>query len=82
MIIPLYFQAYLFYGSNFDFNDLPLPKTHVPWAIFHEESPKNLPLFLNSVGQNLFNISSTFSRNSDFPVPLQFLPNLDVILGI
>lgn len=71
--------AFLFYGSNFDKNDLPLPKNNVPWAMFHEESPKNLPFFLYREGQEMFNITSTFSRNSDLPLTLQYLEDIEAI---
>uniref|UniRef100_A0A1Y1L3Q5 Fucosyltransferase n=1 Tax=Photinus pyralis TaxID=7054 RepID=A0A1Y1L3Q5_PHOPY len=71
--------AYLFYGSNFKEDDLPLPKKNIPWAIFHEESPKNLPFFLYEEGQHLFNITSTFSRDSSLPLVLQYLEDLQLI---
>ncbi|KAF5302356.1 hypothetical protein FQA39_LY10395 [Lamprigera yunnana] len=72
-------NALLFYGSYFDKNDLPLPKHNTPWAIFHEESPKNLAFFLDKRGQDLFNITATFNRNSDFPLTLQYLQHLNLI---
>ncbi|KAK5643436.1 hypothetical protein RI129_007281 [Pyrocoelia pectoralis] len=71
--------AYLFYGSNFDENDLPLPKNNIPWTIFHEESPKNLAFFLDEEGQQLFDITATFSRNSTLPLVLQYLEDLHLI---
>lgn len=71
----------LFYGSQFNISDLPLPKTQ-NWAIFHEESPRNLALFLYRRTYDIFEISSTFSRFSDFPLTFQYLENLDVLTGI
>ncbi|XP_023029106.2 alpha-(1,3)-fucosyltransferase 10 isoform X1 [Leptinotarsa decemlineata] len=66
--------AFLIYGSHIENNDFPLPRT-ASWAIFHEESPKNYAPFLFEI-QHLFNITSTFSRYSDFPITLQYLANL------
>ncbi|KAF5274285.1 hypothetical protein FQR65_LT04403 [Abscondita terminalis] len=74
--------AFLFYGSNFDKYDLPLPKNLTPWAIFHEESPKNLALFLHRESQEIFNITSTFSRNSDLPLTLQYLEDINSITDV
>jgi hypothetical protein len=35
-------QAFMFYGTDFRANDLPLPRfPWQHWALFHEESPKN-----------------------------------------
>lgn len=35
-------KAFLFYGTDFNIDSLPLPrKAHHDWALFHEESPKN-----------------------------------------
>ncbi|GLV35541.1 alpha13-fucosyltransferase B [Carabus blaptoides fortunei] len=80
-----YFQdpntaAFIFYGSNFIPYDLPLPrKKSDRWAILHEESPKNLGLFLHQEAQELFNITSTFSRYSHFPITLQYLSGLEAL---
>lgn len=69
----------MFYGSEINNNDFP--SQTIPWAVFHEESPKNYAPFLYENVQNLFNISSTFSRYSDFPVTLQYLEKLELITG-
>ncbi|KAJ8984545.1 hypothetical protein NQ317_006831, partial [Molorchus minor] len=72
--------AYLFYASHIQNNDFPLPRNkNILWAVFHEESPKNYAPFLFDETQRLFNITSTFSRYSDVPVTLQYLPNIGLI---
>ncbi|KAJ8919429.1 hypothetical protein NQ315_016526 [Exocentrus adspersus] len=69
--------AYLFYGSRIENHDFPLPRNYaIPWAILHEESPKNYAPFLYRKTQSIFNITSTFSRYSDFPVTLQYLESV------
>lgn len=79
----MYLQAFLFYGSQFKPYDIPVPKLNsIPWAIIHEESPKNFQLFLHKEGQDLFNITSTFSRYSDFPLTFQYLKTLDYLIGM
>lgn len=49
--------------------------------MLHEESPKNLGLFLHQEAQELFNITSTFSRYSHFPITLQYLSSLEALTG-
>lgn len=40
------FQAIVFYGTDFELTDLPLPrKSQHLWTLTHEESPKNNILF-------------------------------------
>lgn len=70
----------LFYGSQFNMSDLPLPKTQ-NWAIFHEESPRNEALFLYKRTYDVFDIAATFSRFSDFPLTFQYLENVHIITG-
>lgn len=44
-------RAYIFYGTAFVANDLPLPrKQHHLWALFQEESPKNNWIFSHDDG--------------------------------
>ncbi|CAH1996218.1 unnamed protein product [Acanthoscelides obtectus] len=75
--------AILFYGSRIENYDFPLPRNYnIPWAIFHEESPKNYAPYLYRNIQRVFNLSSTFSRNSTFPVPLQYLNHIHLLTGI
>lgn len=73
----------LFYGTSFDVHDLPLPRKNAQkWALIHEESPKNVALFLHEDSWNIFNFTSTFSRNSHFPITLQHVPNIEILLGM
>lgn len=58
-----------------------MPRSSSVWAIIHEESPKNMQLFLHKEGQDLFNITSTFSRYSDLPLTFQYLKSFDYITG-
>ncbi|KAJ3658097.1 hypothetical protein Zmor_009856 [Zophobas morio] len=71
-------QAFLFYGSLFKYEDTPIPKSRI-WAVFHEESPRNVALFLYQRTYDVFDITATFSRYSDFPLTLQYLENLTMI---
>lgn len=67
-------QAILFYGSNIEIWDFPLPRNpYIPWALLHEESPKNVPFLSQPLGIALFNLTSTFSRHSTFPLSPLFL---------
>lgn len=70
--------AYLFYGSNIKFDDMPLPRRPMEtiWGLYHEESPRNVEELLHETVLNMFNFSSTFSRYSDVPFPLQYLRSL------
>ncbi|XP_063534193.1 alpha-(1,3)-fucosyltransferase 10 isoform X1 [Cydia strobilella] len=73
-------EAYLFYGSNIDFNHLPLPKKsdHI-WGLYHEESPRNVEELMHEQILRMFNYSSTLSRYSDVPFPLQHLESIEHI---
>ncbi|XP_026324888.1 alpha-(1,3)-fucosyltransferase B-like [Hyposmocoma kahamanoa] len=73
--------AYVFYASTIDFNNLPLPRNpkKMIWALIHEESPKNIAEFTHEKALNLFNFSSTFSRHSNVPFPLQHMGSLEHI---
>ncbi|XP_063882209.1 alpha-(1,3)-fucosyltransferase 10-like [Scylla paramamosain] len=71
-------KVLLFYGTDFDPTDLPLPrKKDIWWGLLHEESPKNRPILNHPPVVGLFNITGTFKWESDFPLSLQFLPSLD-----
>lgn len=66
--------AIVFYGSELEVGDLPLPrKANHDWALLHEESPKNNFLFCMPSVLHWFNHTATFSRNSDLPLTLQYL---------
>lgn len=68
----------LFYGSDFNPEDLPSPSTECQmWALLHEESPKNQPLFSHKSAMNLFNFTATFRQTSDEPLTLQYLKSLN-----
>lgn len=61
--------------------DLPLPRNnHDIWALYHEESPKNLPLFIYEDAINLFNYTSTFSHFSSIPKTLQYIHDISNIV--
>lgn len=74
--------AFLFYGTHFNKSDLPLPRSHNIWGLLHEESPRNSPLLNHESILGLFNYSSTFSRYSDFPLTIQYLPSLESLTSI
>lgn len=67
-------QVFMFYGTDFKYFDLPLPrKPHHEWALLHEESPKNNYLFSFEEVMTLFNHTSTFRRESDYPITTQYV---------
>ncbi|XP_076638056.1 alpha-(1,3)-fucosyltransferase 10 [Colletes latitarsis] len=75
-------SSFLFYGTNFQINDLPKWKLdRVPWGLIHEESPRNNPILVQQETLNLFSYSSTFSRFSDVPLTLIDLPGVTELLG-
>eukprot|EP00795_Rhopilema_esculentum_P016452 gene16452-7866_t len=67
-------SAFVFYGTSFLANDLPLPRNpgHM-WALIHEESPKNNWIFSHKDGIEIFNYTATFGRESDYPLTTQFI---------
>lgn len=65
----------MFYGTTFKYYDLPLPrKPHHEWALVHEESPMNNFLFSFEEVMTLFNHTSTFRRESDYPLATHEVP--------
>lgn len=61
---------------------MPLPRNpEIPWNLFHEESPKNVPYLLYESALQLFNYTATFSAHSTFPITLQYLESLDALLN-
>lgn len=79
MLPPNTKGAYFFYASNIDFTKLPIPRQpeKVIWALLHEESPRNVAELMHEKILNVFNYSSTFSRYSDVPFPLQSIVSLE-----
>lgn len=71
-------EAFMFYGTDIQWTDLPIPRgpSHL-WGLIHEESPKNNWILGQPDGIQLFNITSTFSRYSHYSVVLQFLEKLE-----
>ena len=73
-------KTVFFYGTDFKPYDVPLPrKPGEDWALFHEESPKNNPIFSHKEMMSNFNHTSTFRKHSDFPLTTQYLENLEMI---
>ncbi|XP_054872573.1 alpha-(1,3)-fucosyltransferase 11 isoform X2 [Amphiprion ocellaris] len=71
----------IFYGTDFRAYEAPLPRLpHQTWALFHEESPMNNYFLSHGPGIRLFNYTATFSRESDYPLTLQWLPSLEYLL--
>ncbi|KAK7501022.1 hypothetical protein BaRGS_00007902 [Batillaria attramentaria] len=67
-------KVFMFYASDLQATDLPLPREpHHEWAVLHEESPKNNILFSFEDMLVLFNHTSTFRRESDYPITTQYL---------
>ena len=74
-------SAFIYYGTEFNLNDVPLPrKPNHLWALLHEESPKNNWVLATKKGIALFNITSTVSRYSDYPLHLHYLHTLEHLL--
>jgi len=73
-------KTMFFYGTDFKPYDVPLPrKSGEDWALFHEESPKNNPIFSHKDMMSNFNHTSTFRKHSDFPLTTQYLESLEMI---
>jgi len=73
-------KTIFFYGTDFKPYDVPLPrKPGEDWALFHEESPKNNPIFSHSDMMANFNHTATFRKQSDFPLTTQYLESIDTI---
>ncbi|XP_011403752.1 PREDICTED: alpha-(1,3)-fucosyltransferase 11-like [Amphimedon queenslandica] len=75
-------EAVIFYGSDLKWTDLPLPRDpRLYWALLHEESPKNNWGFATDDGIALFNITSTPSRLSSYPLVTQYLEDLQNLMA-
>ncbi|XP_074084408.1 GDP-fucose protein O-fucosyltransferase 3-like [Macrotis lagotis] len=76
-------KAFLFYGTDFSIDSLPLPrKVHHDWALFHEESPKNNYKLFHEPVITLFNHTATFSRHSHLPLTTQYLEGVDALKSL
>ncbi|XP_055972794.1 alpha-(1,3)-fucosyltransferase 10 [Sorex fumeus] len=76
-------KAFLFYGTDFNIESLPLPrKAHHDWALFHEESPKNNYKLFHKPVITLFNYTATFSRHSHLPLTTQYLESIEVLKSL
>ena len=74
-------SAFMYYGTDVDWNDLPLPrKPHHMWALLHEESPKNNWILATEKGIELFNFTATCSRYSSYPLHLHFFHNIERLM--
>ena len=73
-------RGVIFYGTDFRAYEAPLPREpwH-EWALLHEESPLNNQIFSHAVTMSLFNHTSTFRRESDFPITTQHITNLQYL---
>ncbi|XP_066471415.1 alpha-(1,3)-fucosyltransferase 10 [Tiliqua scincoides] len=76
-------KAFLFYGTDFNIDGLPLPrKDHHDWALFHEESPKNNYKLFQRPAITLFNHTATFSRHSHLPLTTQYLESIEALKSL
>ncbi|KAJ8401893.1 hypothetical protein AAFF_G00374740 [Aldrovandia affinis] len=76
-------QAFLFYGTDFNIDSLPLPRNaDHHWALFHEESPKNNYKLFHSPVVTLFNHTATFSHFSHLPLVTQHLESLELLTSL
>ncbi|ERE91450.1 alpha-(1,3)-fucosyltransferase 10-like protein [Cricetulus griseus] len=76
-------KAFLFYGTDFNIDSLPLPrKAYHDWALFHEESPKNNYKLFHEPVITLFNHTATFSRHSHLPLTTQYLESVEVLKSL
>ena len=73
-------RAIFFYGTDFKPDDVPVPrKISENWALLHEESPKNNPIFAHRELIRHFNFTSTFKQSSDLPLTTQYLESVDYL---
>ena len=74
-------EGFIFYGSSLQWTDLPLPRnpSHY-WALLHEESPKNNWGIATAEGISLFNLTSTPSCSSSYPLVTQYLKDVQSLL--
>lgn len=74
-------RAFMWYGTDLKFRDLPLPRgPKHDWALLHEESPKNNWPIVHEPVISLFNHTCTFRRESSYPISLQYLPSIKYLM--
>lgn len=75
-------SVFYFYGTEFNADDLPLPRQqeHL-WAVAHEESPLNNFILDHAVGMNVFNYTATYHRDADFPLSTLSFPGKEFVLN-
>merc|ERR1711983_106907 len=66
------------YEGSVSYPDIPVM---IWWALFHEESPKNNPIFSHPEVMTHFNHTSTFRQQSHFPLTTQYLESIEYITG-
>ncbi|KAJ8023125.1 Alpha-(1,3)-fucosyltransferase 11 [Holothuria leucospilota] len=73
-------RGIMFYGTDFRAYEAPLPRQpwH-EWALLHEESPMNNYILSHSAMLRLFNHTSTFRRESHFPITTHSLTSLSFL---
>ena len=80
LFIFFMYSIQFFYGTSFKATDVPFPRRpQEDWALMHEESPKNNPIFSHPEMIRHFNFTSTFSRKSSFPLTSQYLESLEFL---
>lgn len=73
-------RGFYFYGTDLDPEDMPLPrKPHHEWALYHEESPMNNYMLVHNAMLKLFNHTSTFRRESDYPLSSNSIISLEYL---
>ncbi|XP_077999719.1 GDP-fucose protein O-fucosyltransferase 4-like [Glandiceps talaboti] len=73
-------RGIIFYGTDFRAYEAPLPRRpHHEWALLHEESPMNNYVLSHKPVIRMFNYTSTFRRESDFPLTSLPINSLDYI---
>ena len=67
-------KSFIVHGN--DLNPLP-PSKHIPWVLYTQENPIHAPVLGNQVLMSQFHILHSYRLDSDFPIPVNFKPNLD-----
>ena len=70
-------EGFIFYGSSMQWTDLPLPRKT---SLLHDEFPKNNWGIATAEGISLFNLTSTPSSSSSYPLATQYLNDVQSFL--